>query len=94
MIEHPVGPDAGFWTVHEVMMSIKEAFDFEQFGEIGQRCYRVFQRWVKPIPRRKTQIIEVEIDQNYASLKKAQQVLDRPKWDITSETSVFQKIMN
>ena len=71
MIESPVGkePGMGFWTVHEVMISIKEAFEFEkeQFGELGRKAYKVFQRWVKMPKKRVRQVIEVEVDHNYAA---------------------------
>ena len=64
LIEHPIGKNQGFWTVHEVITSIKEAFNFEQeqFGDMGQKAFRVFQRWVKPMPKRKAKIIEVLVD--------------------------------
>ena len=44
MIEDPVGKDAGFWTVFEVVQSMKHAFYFkkDEFGDMGANVWRIF----------------------------------------------------
>ena len=49
LIEHPVGPGAGYWTIFEVVSDMKFAFYFDkpEFGEMGKEAWRMFQRYVK-----------------------------------------------
>ena len=44
LIEDPVGKDAGFWTVFEVVQSMKHAFYFkkDEFGDMGANVWRIF----------------------------------------------------
>ena len=49
LIEHPVGPDAGFWTSFEVFTSMKHAFIFNknEFGELGKQMMGWMARFYK-----------------------------------------------
>lgn len=96
MIEHPIGPKAGFKSVYEVQRSLIEAFNFQQdqFGEMGLRVFRGFQHWVKPLPLRKKQVVEIEVDTNYASQKKAELNLEKVGLDPTNSMGLWDKVMN
>ena len=44
MIEHPVGPGKGFWTVFEAINVIKKAFHYDvpELGQMGKNAWRIF----------------------------------------------------
>ena len=64
MIEHPIGKRAGFWTVTEVITSIKEAFNFEQeqFGDIGKKAFRIFSKFIRPKYNKSKHMINDGVD--------------------------------
>ena len=55
VIEDPVGPDQGFWTVFEVFKQIRLAITYEKerFGELGRTVTGWMNRFFKPTFRSK-----------------------------------------